>query len=173
MKNLIILKKINPRREERGNCLGFTLVETLLVVALIATIVGITTPVYRTFQETRQIEYITQEIVYTLRTAQGNSAAGLDDNKYGVYFTGSAFELFKGSAYPGTEILISKQIPNTLEIYEINLTPTGTDEVVFNKNTGTTDNYGTIKVRIKGLADAFYTIVISNLGMVFAVSGDY
>ncbi len=110
---------------------GFTLLEVLLSVTLIAIIAGISVPVYQSFQVKNDLEVTANTIAQTLRRAQTLSRAVDGDISWGVSTQNQKITLFKGAGYASRDSSFD-------EIFDFpkSITPSGTGEVVFSKFSG-------------------------------------
>lgn len=78
---------------------GFTVLEVLLVVAIVSLIGGFGMPVYYSFQAKNDLDLATDVTAQVLRRAHTLSRAMVNDDGWGVYIEPEAIVLFKGSAY--------------------------------------------------------------------------
>ena len=78
---------------------ALTLVEILIIVALLAILASFTFPMGLDFYRSQQLETKTQEVIQTLRRAQLKAISQELDSNYGVYFTQQNYILFKGNSY--------------------------------------------------------------------------
>ena len=96
---------------------GFTLIETLTILAIIAVMAVLSVPFYQSFQIRTQLDDNGEEIVQTLRRAQSKAMAIEDDQVFSVHFESNKFVLFKNTPYnpndPDNEIT---DLPLTLSI---------------------------------------------------------
>jgi len=142
---------------------GFTLIETLIVLAVIAVMAVLSVPYYQSFQIRTQLDDKAEEVVQTLRKAQSKAMAIEDDQVFGVHFESNKFVLFKNTPYnpndPDNEIT---DLPSTLLI-SFNLNGGGS-EIVFDKLKGTTANYGI--VTISSVNNESRAISISKIGKI-------
>ncbi len=123
---------------------GFTFIETLIVIAVIALIITLTIVSYRYFEKRTELETTAQKITAVLKSAQNKTLASEDDSQYGVHFKSNQYILFKGDIYQeGAADNKTYQITNQIEISQINLAQ-ATNTVVFQRINGQTNDYGTI-----------------------------
>jgi len=80
---------------------GFTLVELLIVLGVLAIVSALAIPFIQSFQISSDLYTFSDTIVKTLRRAQSQAIAGQQNSDWGVYFdTGaSRFILFKGNNF--------------------------------------------------------------------------
>jgi len=126
---------------------GFTLLELLLVLAIIAIIAAFTFPIYTGFQLSQIHDTRTEEIVQALRQAQSKSMAGQNDSSWGVYFDSSnnKFVIFQGTSYASrvSDYDYETELESTLSLSNISINGGGS-EVVFTKIDGSTTDYGSL-----------------------------
>ena len=110
---------------------GFTLIEILLVIAIIVALALFTLPIGIRFYKIQQLDSATDGIVQSLRRAQ-LKALSQGDNSFGVYVgsgqTGQ-YSLFKGNSY---------EHRTDEEVFKINssISFSNVSEVVFSKLEG-------------------------------------
>lgn len=137
---------------------GVTLVEIILVIAIIAVVGATTVPVASGFLVRTYLKDKANEISISLKIAQNNSIAGKGDATWGVKIDPSNITLFSGSSYASRNVGFDQvyRIPQSITI-----TPT---EVTFNKLTGNPSSASTI-VLTSNAGDT-KTIVLNEVGMV-------
>jgi prepilin-type N-terminal cleavage/methylation domain-containing protein len=115
---------------------GFTLLELIIVIALIVPLAAMGIPVYTHFQIQSQLDSTTHEIVHTLRTAQQKARAGEQNRSWGVSFTASSYTEY---ADGDSSFDVSTSLPSSIHL-------SGLSAVTFDRLTGETTNTGTITV---------------------------
>lgn len=78
---------------------GFSSMELLLVVAILAMLGGLSMPLYLSFQAKNDLDLATDVVAQTLRRAQTFSRAMSGDDPWGVYVEDGSATLFKGASY--------------------------------------------------------------------------
>lgn len=118
---------------------GFTLLEVLFSVALIAAVFAASMFVYQVFQERNDLDIATTTVAQTLRRAQVISQAVDGDTSWGVSIQSGSITLFKGVSFAARDSAYD-------EIFDVqtNITPSGVSEIVFTKFTGLPQTTGTI-----------------------------
>lgn len=124
---------------------GFTLIELVVVIAILILLLGVVLPNFNFFQRQSALESATQEITGALRLAQNKTLASEDASAFGVYFESDKFIIFKGATfYPSSPDNIIYNLNSSLKISEVNLG--GGNSLVFSRLSGETANYGSLKV---------------------------
>lgn len=138
---------------------GFTLVEIIIVLAVMALILAISAPVYRRSQMKNDLETGGAVIVQSLRRAQILSQAVAGDSDWGVDIKKSQITLFKGSSYLARDFSFDEtyDLPSSLDV-------SGLSELVFNKFSGLPQANGTITLKIDD--NEIKNITINSQGMV-------
>jgi len=143
----------------KTNCqYGATIIELLLVIAIIAIIGASSGPVYSNFFARNYLHEKTSEIIYVLRTAQTNAISGKGDSKWGISISSSKITLFKGNTYLTRDTIFDQtfNIPQSLTI-----TPA---EIRFDKVTGNPDS--TASITLTSNANQTRTVSINQTGAV-------
>jgi prepilin-type N-terminal cleavage/methylation domain-containing protein len=123
---------------------GFTLVEILVVVAIMTILAAIVLGSFRAFRSAQGLEKDTELIVEVLRQARSQTLTSQNGSSYGVYFASSTIALFAGTTYNASDtsnqnfFLINKDV-----VLDLNLTGESRS-IVFNRLTGETVHNGTI-----------------------------
>lgn len=113
---------------------GFTLLEILLVIGIIAVLISISSPFLLDFYRSWQIETTGQEIVQTARRAQLKAVSGEMDSNFGVRFSANQYALFRGDSFLSRDTAYD-------EVFELapGLNLSGISEIVFLKPEGKTN----------------------------------
>ena len=92
---------------------GFTIIEILIVIAIMAILGAAASPLYSNFLVRTYFRNKTNELVASLRTAQLNTIAGKEGSRWGVHISSSEIIMFKGASYvvPGTAFDYKYSIP--------------------------------------------------------------
>src|SRR3989344_4082252 len=144
---------------------GFTLIELLVVTAIITLLVVIALARFTTFGRQINIDLASQQLISALQLARNQTVASEDETVYGVHFEANKYVLFKGSDY-ATSTDTKEFNLDKVELYEINLLPAGSSNVVFTRIRGGTENTGNIRVRLIAEPSRTKNILINSLGQV-------
>lgn len=137
---------------------GFTLIELVLVVALILILSITIVPLSASFIGHERIGEEAKVLASTLRTAQLKSANNYNDSSFGVKFSSGQYVLYQGDSYLSRQTE-EDQIFSTdlaIDIGEI-------DEINFAKNTGLPDSSLSLGLSLQNKTK---TIAISSLGLI-------
>jgi prepilin-type N-terminal cleavage/methylation domain-containing protein len=78
---------------------GFTIIEMLLSISIIALLSSLSFPFYRAFLLRNDLDIATNTVVQTARRAQSMSINGEDDSAWGISFVSGKVVLYKGNSY--------------------------------------------------------------------------
>jgi hypothetical protein len=137
---------------------GFTAMELLIALGLVAVTAGVTIPVYNEYRVNNDVNVTTEAIVQFLRGAQTLSQSGKFDSVWGVYAPEAT--LFAGEAYDvrNTEHDVVYLVPPTIDT-------DGIDEVVFTRLDGKPSQTGNIRV-ISTISGKYREITIDPNGII-------
>lgn len=147
---------------------GFTLLEILIIVGIVAILAALAIPALHDFQLTSDLENSSQELINTLRLAQQKTIASEGASSWGVYFTTSVlphqYVLFKGDSYLSRDASKDEihKISGAVLISEINLG--GGSEAVFNQISGTSLSQGSVVLALKVDSSKTKTVYIESSG---------
>jgi len=165
MKPLTKIKGLRTSAFHKKGGAGFTFIEILVVVGIIALFLGLSIPQLRSFQQVSHLENTGKEVIAILRVAQSKTLASEGALQYGVHFDTTTipnqYTLFEGSSYATRDTTKDEiaVLQKTIEISSLSLE--GANEVVFLRLTGQTSVQGTITFR--QIADPTYTKTVSIL----------
>ena len=144
---------------------GFTLIEMVLVLALMGILLGMSMMYYQSSQVRADVDAQSASIVHYLRLAQSSAASGLNDKSHGVHFETDSYTTFEGDSYNQADPKNFKMnLPETMTINAISLNGGGAN-VIFSKINGDTTNYGTISLNSVQV-NKTKTITITSVGTI-------
>jgi prepilin-type N-terminal cleavage/methylation domain-containing protein len=112
---------------------GFTLMELLIVIALIAIFVAMTVPFTMDFYKEQVVEEQTANLANNLKVAQSHAQSGKNNSSWGIKFFEDEYVLFMGDSYSDAER--NTDYDKTYSISS-GVTMEGVSEIVFEKGTG-------------------------------------
>jgi len=127
---------------------GITLIELLIVIAIIGILVAIVLPEFLRMKNVQILKSATEDVSSVLSKARSQTLSSLNSLQYGVHFETSSITIFSGDTYNQNDN--SNQIINISSpavISSILLTNGGAD-VYFNKLNGKPSKNGSITISI-------------------------
>jgi len=138
---------------------GFTLIEMVLSLGVIAVIFAFSAPIYQSFQVRNDLDIGAVTMVQSLRRAQILSQAMDNDTTWGAKIQSGSIVVFKGASYAGRDTTFDE-----ITSMPTSITPSGVSEIVFTKFTGLPETTGT--TTLTSNANETRTITINTKGMV-------
>src|SRR3989338_11038724 len=144
---------------------GFSLVEIIVAMAIGAVLVAAIVVSFSSFWNSKTVEITADQILSVINEARVKTVSSEDYSRFGVHFEASRAVLFKGDVFAepnssNIETLLSPLV----EISDISLNGGGAD-IVFQKLTGKTGNYGSLRVRLKSDNNKYKTISVKATGI--------
>ena len=142
---------------------GFTILELLLVLSLIAIISAVTFPFFLSSQTSTNLRTHAQTIKQALRIAEQKAISGQEASEWGVYFDdqNKKYILYKGISYSSRDSNFDREYeyPEALTVS----TDFG-DNIYFNLNSGIPSTNGT--TTISSYNDEMFNVVITSFGLI-------
>lgn len=151
-----LLQELNKRGSKPAK--GFTLVELLLVIALMAMVAGFSTPFYARFLTQNSVSTVRDQLTSHLRRAQMNAMMGKNDGPWGVTFVSPKLILFQGASYATRITALDESF-----IVNPSISISGLNELIYTKTTGLPNTSTSIVISGTG---SVKTISVSNQGVV-------
>src|SRR6266571_5703310 len=122
------------------NGAGFTLLELIIVIAIVFTVGALSTSFYARFFTQNAVSNTTDQLVGELRKAQMYAMMGKQNSNWGVHFAPNTLTLYKGSSF-GAD-------PNFNETFSVNsnISLNGFSDLNFSRMTGTPSASPTITI---------------------------
>lgn len=140
----------NRKLYKQKNGAGFTPIELLVTIGILAILGAIALPLSHYFEEDVALNNASQQIAETLRLAQSKTLASENASSYGVFFDASsnAYTLFKGASFSTRDTAADEVhiLAKSIEFSSVSF-PAG--EVVFAKITGFPSSPGSVNLRVK------------------------
>lgn len=146
MRNFYKIKKACPSFRR-----GITLIEMLVVVAIIGIIILVVLPQFAKMRENQVLKSATADILSAIDKARSQTLASVDSSEYGLYFQSDKAVIFKGTAYFATDASNENiDIISPANISNVNLAgSSGTSgELYFNRLSGSPSKTGTIIISV-------------------------
>ena len=144
---------------------GFSLVEIIVAMAIGAVLVAGIVVSFSSFRNSKIVDISADRILSVINEARVKSVSSEDYSRFGVHFETSRVVFFKGDIFTepnpaNTETILSPLV----EISNISLSGGGVD-IVFQKFSGKTGNYGSLRVRLKSDNNKYKTISVKSTGI--------
>ena len=144
---------------------GFSLIEIIATIAIGAVLVAGIVVSFSSFRNSKIVDISADQILSVINEARVKTVSSEDYSRFGVRFEASRAVLFKGDIFAepnssNIETLLSPLV----EISDISLNGGGAD-IVFQKLTGKTGNYGSLRVRLKSDNNKYKTISVKATGI--------
>lgn len=125
---------------------GFTFLETILTLSLVAIISATVFPIYSNLQSSTQIKENKNYLIQNLRLAQSQSKSRLNNSGHGIKIQTDSFILYQGENYLNRQANYDRVfLIDSPLILSWNLNGSGEqDEINFSQGFGIPDKNGTI-----------------------------
>lgn len=145
---------------------GFTLLELVMVVAIVAILAGIIISSFSGFRNSKVLDTASEESLALLSEARGSTLAGKDGYQYGVHLDAGQMVMYRGATYTNGDVNNKvSTLDSALEIVNITLTGGGSN-ILFDRITGKTVQPGTFVIRIKSDTAKTRTMTVNGTGVV-------
>lgn len=138
---------------------GFTLIEMLLSVGIIALLAGMSLPLYQSFDTRNELDITAQSLASALRRSQVYARGANDDSQWGVRIQSGAITLFKGASFAGRDATYDE-----VTVVSPSTAVSGMSEVLFVKLSGAPNTTGS--VTLTNVNNETRTVTINAKGMV-------
>jgi prepilin-type N-terminal cleavage/methylation domain-containing protein len=122
---------------------GLTVIEVIVVVAIVAILVAVTLPQFSKMRENQAIKNAVADTVSVLNKARSYTLASVESSEYGVHFQSDKVIIFKGTTYSTGIETVDIITPATIST--ISLSGGGSD-VYFSRLSGAPSKTGTITI---------------------------
>jgi prepilin-type N-terminal cleavage/methylation domain-containing protein len=164
--------RIHSKISGKSACGGFTMVEILLVIAMVSLISFVTAPLGIQFYNSQNIDGMQGQLGDILTKARSQAIVQKGDLQYGIYLqhgftpegvsTTPSFTLYAGPSYALRDTTRDESYLNLADTL-ITLPTSTTMEINFAKHTGTPSATGTISIYWNGLER---NILLDDMGTV-------
>src|SRR3990167_9873510 len=83
----------------KKNKKGFTVIELLIVVTIMALLIAVVLPGFSSFRKSQILSNSSEEIRSSLSRARSETLASVSSSEYGVHFDSDQVVIFKGTIY--------------------------------------------------------------------------
>lgn len=145
---------------------GFTLVEIIMAIAILVLMGVIVLASIREYTKEQALSGAVSGVAAVISDARTRTLSGNAGVQYGVHLQSDAIVLFSGATYvesdPDNEVI---ELDTRVVIADITLSGGG-DDIVFEKLTGDTDDFGTVTLALSSDASRQRTITVQGTGLV-------
>lgn len=144
---------------------GITVLEIIIVVAILVLITAIIISPFDSFRKSKALETSVEEVVSIINKARLDTLSSKDSFTYGVHLESGRAVMFRGASFVEPDINNKEfKYNNVIESTNINLIGGGPN-IIFDKLTGKTSQYGTFDLRLKDDIARSVTITIEGTGV--------
>lgn len=146
---------------------GFTLLEVLIVIGILAVLTSISAPIYRNFVKTSELGVTAKIMTSFLREARSKSMTGNLNLKWGIHFVNSGTDYYESFSTPTDYSDSLKSVIATTSLpFGVNFTaPVSTSDVIFGKIVGTTT--ATTTVTFTSTDGESKTVTVTPIGNIY------
>jgi prepilin-type N-terminal cleavage/methylation domain-containing protein len=142
---------------------GFSLVETLVVIALVVFVAALMVIGFRNFASFQQYNQALESVEFILEESRLSAKSAVGDSSHGVKFTNTSITRFVGDTYSAGD---PQNITTTFNLVTLSYSFSGgVDEVVFAKLTGLPSATGTVTVEGSQFS-ASTSVTVSKTGVI-------
>ncbi|MEK7130831.1 MAG: type II secretion system protein, partial [Patescibacteria group bacterium] len=144
----------------KKNKQGFSLIEIIAVVAIGLILISVVLFSFSSFRNSKIIEVSADQVLSVINEARVKAVSSEDYSRFGVHLEIGRVVFFKGDIFTEPNLSnIETALSPLVEISDISLNGGGAD-VVFQKLTGKTGNYGSLRIRLKSDNSKYKTISV-------------
>lgn len=178
----VLIKKLQlkAKNSKLKACTGFTLVELLITVGIIAILAGFGTVNFFSYKQKNDISSAGQKLLAVLRDAQQKSIGQESGMQWGVHFVNSTstdyYEVFHGASYSSGNVVSKTVLAGGLNLSD--LQSGNSKDVVFSPVSGHPGTTTIITIAGPGAGAGVYEIIVKLNGNIFAdfeegIAGDW
>lgn len=144
MSRLIPKQPLSPRLS------GFTIIESLLSLAIVGVVAGFSFPLYQGYQTSHDVSLTSSQVTSLFRRAQSLAISGKAGTAWGVNISNGNIVLYSGNSYATRNPSQDEQTPIPQHI-----TVSGITDISFSAFTGNPSTTGTTTISASNLNTSF------------------
>jgi len=128
---------------------GITILEILIVIAVIGLLVLIVSPRFSDIRENQVLKNTIEDITSSVHTAKSQSLASVDSSEYGVHFKSNQIIIFKGKIFSegvGSNVLIDVVSPASILNVTLGGVSSSSGNLYFERLSGAPSKTGTVTI---------------------------
>ncbi len=145
---------------------GFTLLEVAIIVAIVTILVTILLTSFSSLNARQSLDSSAELVRSVLERAQSLTLASEADAQYGVHFDANQVVLFKGATYSVDDPNNATSTLNARVIISNTTLSGGGSDVLFNRLTGNTSQYGTTTLSLINSSTTQRKVIINQTGTI-------
>lgn len=157
----------NQKSNLKNKNYGISIIEMIIAIAIGAILVTAVVISFSSFRNSKIVDVSADQILSAINEARVKTVSSEDYSRFGVHFETGRTVLFKGKGDVFTEpnsSNVQMTLSPLVEISDLSLNGGGAD-IVFQKLTGKTSNYGSLRVRLKSDNNKYKTISVKSTGI--------
>ncbi len=144
---------------------GFTAIEILIAIVVIGVVFSVAMGPLKSFRDAQVIASDTENLLSLLKEARSQTVFSKNSSQYGVHFESERAVLFQGTVFDEPNANNKEfRLNSNLSISNWSLNGGGQD-VVFERLTGKTSQFGIVTTSLKNNPSKIKTITISETGI--------
>ena len=144
---------------------GFSLIEMIVAAAIGAVLVVAVIISFSSFRNSKIVDISADQILSVINEARVKTVSSEDYSRFGVRLEAGRVVLFKGDIFTEpSSSNVQTTLSSLVEISNISLNGGGAD-IIFQKLTGKTNNYGSLQIRLKSDNNKYKTISVKSTGI--------
>ena len=144
---------------------GFTVLEVLIVIAIVGILTVIVVTGFQKFNRVESVNRDTETVLETLRSARDQTVASKNELQYGVHFGTQSITLFSGTSYSSGAAGNQVYPLHSGDTILSTVITGGGSNVIFQRLTGQTADYGTVTISSMA-ASSSNNVIIYDTGLV-------
>lgn len=145
---------------------GFTLLELVIVMAIGLALISLVFNSLSSLRQSEDLKNSANFIGVTLEEARGLTLSSKNNSVYGVHLASSTAVLFRGLSYSASDPENKPLFLSSLVVIASSTIAGGAVDIVFQRVSGKTDQYGSIGVSLAADPTRYKTITVHQSGLV-------
>lgn len=140
---------------------GFTLMEIMIVLAIMLILAAASAPFYSFFQSFGALNSSKQEVLENIRLTRSKALAGENNSSFGVYFSSNKYTIYQGDSYVARD-----QSQDFINELPAGISFSGLSEIRFTLKTGLPSIAGTLTMT-NASDNSTSSISVNSAGLIY------